>query len=200
LVQQSDRKRIIMKAVYEMSNTDRELLRTRITTVRKNNLLMEISQCVAMLLRGDSKMRGVLPQDLDKIVKFTKLFLSWWLADNYLHKKVEKLQLEELARCLEEKSEDPDIFYNWVNHILTNTFSKEALAKPHAPSQAEIIVISDSDDDAPKPKSTPAPRRMQTKGTPSVKRIPPASNAPASQHNRTPRKSPTAQERAIVID
>lgn len=204
LVQQSDRKRIIMKAIYEMSNVERELLRTRIMTVRKKNLLMEILQCVAMLLRGDNKMKGVLPRDLDKIMKFTKLFFSWWLADNYLQKTVEKWQLEELVQCFEEKSEDSDTFYNWINHVLENTFSREALAKPYAPSQAEIIVISDSDDDAPKskpkPKSTPAPRRMQTQDTPPVKRTPSLTNTPVSQHSRASRKNTTVQESTIVID
>ncbi|KAF2715156.1 hypothetical protein K504DRAFT_335143, partial [Pleomassaria siparia CBS 279.74] len=146
LVQKHDRKRIVMKIIYEMTSSDREILRTRIMTVRKQNLLMEIPLCVAMLLRGENKIQGVLPRDLVKIVNFTKLFLSWWLCGNYFQEEAEQWQVEELAQCLDDRDTDESEFYYWVHHILENTFSKEALAKPSAPSQAEIIVIDSSDD------------------------------------------------------
>jgi hypothetical protein len=154
---------------------------------------MEIPRCVAMLLRDDNKIHGILPRDLEKIKNFTKLFLSWWLADNYLYKDVKKWRLEELAQCLNEKSEDPEIFYNWVHHVLENTFSKEALANPRTPSQAEIITISDSDDDPPKSKlkPTPAPREKQT---------PTTINIAATQQNRAPQKGPTTQETITISD
>lgn len=167
LVNTMDRKRIVMKIIQEMNGDDRETLRTRITTVRKQNLLMEMPHCVAMLLRGDKKIQGVLPRDLPKIVSFTRLFLSWWLADNYFRQEAEEWRLEELAQCLEEKSPDPEVFYNWVREIFEKTFSKEALTKPTAPSQSEIIVISDSDDEAP--KLTPAPRKKRAQGSQLVK-------------------------------
>jgi hypothetical protein len=194
LREQSDRKRIVMKVIHEMSNNDRETLRTRVTTVRKQNLLMEIPRCVAMLLRDDNKIQGILPRDLEKIKNFTRLFLSWWLADNYLYKDVKKWRLEELAQCLNEESKDPDIFYDWVNHVLANTFSKEALASPHAPSQAEIIMISDSDDDPPtlKLKPTPTARKKRTSL--------PTSNVPTTQRNRAPQRSPATQGTITITD
>jgi hypothetical protein len=148
LVSSADRKRIVMKALQEMPSTDRELIRTRIHTVRKPNLLLEITACVAMLLRADNKIQGYLARDVVKIVKFTNLFLCWWLAGDYFSsgKEVPEWRLRELAACLAEGVEDPGIFCDWLRYVLDHTFSQEALDKLWAPSQAEIICISDDDE------------------------------------------------------
>ncbi|KAF2254111.1 hypothetical protein BU26DRAFT_236036 [Trematosphaeria pertusa] len=161
LIDKVDRKRIVMKVMHELAATDREMIRTRVKSVKKQNLLMEIPACIDMLLKKEKKMQGVLPRDLPKILTFTKLFLSWWLADNYFTKEATEFRLEELTEALDAGCPDPEIFYDWVCHILDNTFSKEALKSPHAPSQAEIIVISDDEDDAP-----PAPQSTRNRATP----------------------------------
>jgi hypothetical protein len=114
-------------------------------------------------------MPGVLPRDLSKIITCTKLFLSWWLADNYFQKEATEWRLTELSECLEEGSEDPQIFYDWVRYVLANTFSPKALSTPFAPSQAEIIAISDDEVEAPRRKSTqPLRRRWPPVNTPRV--------------------------------
>ncbi|KAF2637796.1 hypothetical protein P280DRAFT_377279, partial [Massarina eburnea CBS 473.64] len=146
LVAKRDRPRIVMKILHEVSSEDREMIRTRLNELRKQTLLKEIRYCVHMFIRGEAKIPGVLPRDLAKVVTCTKFFLCWWLADNYFKKTAPEWRLEELSQCLESGSEDIGIFYDWVRYILANTFSKEALRKPFAPSQAEIITISDDDD------------------------------------------------------
>ncbi|PSN70906.1 hypothetical protein BS50DRAFT_570342, partial [Corynespora cassiicola Philippines] len=143
LTRNTDRKRIVMKAIQEIDATDREMLRTRVNTVKKRHLLTEIAKCAAMMVRGESRMRGVLPRDNYKIVVFTKLFLCWWMADNAFKRETPQRRLEELLQCLEDGSTDPGIFYDWVRYVFAHTFSEEALSTPHLPSQAEVIVIDD---------------------------------------------------------
>ena len=147
LVAKADRKRIIMKVVHGMRAEDRELIRTRVDSVRKQDLLMEILPCVNMLSRRETKMRGVLPKDTYKIVAFTRLFLCWWLTGDFFNEEEPtEWRLEELADTLESGCADLDLFYYWIRHILSNTFSENALKTPDIPSQAEIIVISDDED------------------------------------------------------
>jgi hypothetical protein len=149
LIAKADRKRIVMKVVHKMPAGDRELIRTRVQTVRKQDLLAEVAPCVTMLLRGEKRMRGVLQRDTYKIVAFTRLFLCWWMADDYFnsHKKEPtEWQLEELAGNLEDGCTDLEYCYNWVRHILENTFNQEALRTPGKPSQPEVIEISSDED------------------------------------------------------
>ncbi|CAO2649361.1 Nn.00g067460.m01.CDS01 [Neocucurbitaria sp. VM-36] len=151
LVDSQDRKRIVSKVVSELDVEDRDLIRTRLKHVGKLNMLKEIPACLEMLSRGQSKMQGVLPRDLPKIVTFTRLFLSWWLCDDYFRQEPHRWQLEELLQCLQEGSPDPETFCDYVNTIMTTTFSAEALRHPERPSQAEIIEISDDDEPASRP-------------------------------------------------
>ncbi|KAF2680677.1 hypothetical protein K458DRAFT_421354 [Lentithecium fluviatile CBS 122367] len=147
LVAKADRKRIIMKIIYEMSAENRELIRTRVGSVRKKDLLGEIPACVHMWLKKETKMPGILQKDTYKIVAFAKLFLCWWRAGNYFNNEnPTEWHLEELAESLDAGCPDPQIFYDWLRHILANTFSKEALKTPGIPSQAEYIIISDDED------------------------------------------------------
>jgi hypothetical protein len=147
LVARADRKRIIMKVVHELSVEDRELIRERLKLVRKQDLLVEILPCVKMMSKGEARMRGVLQKDTYKIVAFTKLFLCWWLAGNYFNsKEPSEWRLEELSDTLESGCADLEYFYSWLQYILAHTFSEKALETPDAPSQAEIIVISDDED------------------------------------------------------
>lgn len=149
LVMNKDRKRIVMKVISEMSAEDRETIRSRINNIPRANLFTEISGCIAMLeVEGNGKMKmpGVLPRDLPKIIAFTKLFLSWWTARNCFHADTKEWRPGDLSQALHAGSEDRHIFCDWVHHIFKNTFSMEALRKPLAPSQSEVIVISDDDD------------------------------------------------------
>ncbi|KAF2866544.1 hypothetical protein BDV95DRAFT_611599 [Massariosphaeria phaeospora] len=144
LLAKSDRKRIIMKIILEMKADDREMIRNRIGSVRKQNLLNEIRGCVHMLAKGHSRMSGVLPRDIPRIVMFTKLYLSWWFAKDVTRQDSEPHP--DILHCLEHGSQDLSIFYDWVFHVMGATFSQEALAKPGRPSQAEIIEISSDED------------------------------------------------------
>ena len=147
LVAKADRKRIVMKVVHGMGAEDRELIRTRVMLVQKKDLLMEISPCVNMWCRKETKMRGVLPKDTHKIVTFTKLFLCWWLSGDYFsEERIADWRMKEVAGNLEMGCPDLEYFYDWLRHILTNTFSEDALRTPKKPSQAEIVVISDDED------------------------------------------------------
>ncbi|KAF1957559.1 hypothetical protein CC80DRAFT_410799 [Byssothecium circinans] len=179
LVEKKDRKRIVMKAMQEMRWEDREMIRTRVKNIKKQNLLLEIPQCISMFIRGDKKIPGHLPAEMPKIITFTKLFLSWWLADDYFKKEATEWRLEELSECLDAGSEDPTIFYEWVRHILNNTFSLQALSKPCAPSQAEIICISD--DDEPRP-------------------VPPTRRKSASNRRRPVQRPPRTPPETIELD
>ncbi|KAH7122503.1 hypothetical protein B0J11DRAFT_489617 [Dendryphion nanum] len=165
-----DRKRILMKSISAMSSSDRETVRTRVANLKKKDALAEIPACIAMMIRGgdnnnnNSKMQGVLPRDSQKIIKFTNLFLCWWLADNYLEKRPSVERLKELAQCLESGAADQDIFYDYLKYILGHTFSTAALSTPLAPSQAEIVVIS-SDEDATPVRKMFSPRTPRSKRT-----------------------------------
>ena len=146
LVNAQDRKRIVSKVVHEMGTEDRELIRTRLRQVGKSNMTREIFACVGMLVKGESRMYGVLLRDLPKIVTFTRLFLSWWFCDNCFREQPSIWHLKELQQCLDDGSSDPRTFCNYLDTIMATTFSEEALRHPERPSQAEIIEISDDDE------------------------------------------------------
>lgn len=146
LEETQDRKRAVSRAVFEMNSTDREVMRQRLQKVGRANMIREIPACIDMFARGDKRMPGVLPQDLHKIIVLTRLFLCWWTCSNRLQQRATNKELEELASCLRQRSPDPAVFCDYVDTILSTTFSLSALNQPTQPSQAEIIEISDDDD------------------------------------------------------
>lgn len=146
LVATQDRKRVISKLVNNMDSQERESLRLRLRLVHNSDVFREISTCIRMLLSGESHMRGVHSKDLAEIIPLTKLFMSWWLCDNYILQEPSKLDMEQLSQCLNEGYSDLVTFYNYLTTIMTTTFNEDALMHPLRPSQAEIIVISDDDD------------------------------------------------------
>jgi hypothetical protein len=176
LVGMQDRKRIVTKAVQQMRENDRETIRSRLETVGKADLIREIPACVRMLAKRENKMHGVLPRDLPKIVLFTKLFLCWWLCNNYFGVEPSKWHLEELEQCLREGSPDPSTFFDYLNTVMNTTFSPVALRHPEQPSQAEIIEISDDDDE------------------------PPSQPALSQRKSHIPRPSASQQSTTIVLD
>ncbi|KAL1608432.1 hypothetical protein SLS60_003374 [Paraconiothyrium brasiliense] len=167
LVAAKDRKRIVMKVMLEMSRQERDMIHKRITALKKSNLLKEISTCIDMLYRKEQKMLGVLPSDLPKIKAITNFFLCWWLADDYMQKVPSDQQLHELVTELHQ-CDDLSTFYDWVYFILNRTFSEEAFRSAQAPSQDEIIVISDDDElkSARPPSRKQTPRRVQAQYIP----------------------------------
>ncbi|KAF1832795.1 hypothetical protein BDW02DRAFT_502139 [Decorospora gaudefroyi] len=147
LAENQDRKRVVSKAIHEMKVQDRELIRNRIRYVGKPSLVKEMGACVEMLRRGESKLQGVLPRDMPKIITFTNLFLSWWFCRNYTRQQgASRRDLGELKQCMEDGSAETGIFYDYVSTVMGTTFSPQALQHPERPSQAEIIEISDDDD------------------------------------------------------
>ncbi|KAF2819112.1 hypothetical protein CC86DRAFT_375290 [Ophiobolus disseminans] len=170
LVATQDRKRIVTKALLEMKVDDRETIRGRLSTVGKADMIREIPACIRMLAKNETKMQGVLARDMPKIVTFTRLFLCWWLCDNYFRAEPSKWRLEDLERCIEDGSPDPSTFCDYLSTIMTTTFCFEALRQPDQPSQAEIIDIS-SDDDEPAPK--PATQRRSQMQRPQGLQRPP---------------------------
>lgn len=158
LEETNDRKRAVSKAIYELSPTDRETIRQRLRRVGSAKMVREIPVCVSMLSRDATKMPGILPQDLAKIVTFTRLFVCWWLCGNYFQKEIPQTDLMELDEHLQSDSSDVSVFCNYVDTVLQTTFSRKALSCPTKPSQAEIIEISDDDDKLP----TKPPRRRKT--------------------------------------
>lgn len=149
LIETQDRKRIVSKAVLEMNSEDREMIRIRLKFVGKTNMMKEIHACVVMLVAKESRMQGVLPRDVAKILIFTRLFLCWWMCHKYSTAEPSAWRLEELARCLEEGNlPDPAIFCDYLSTIMSTTFSEEALKHPEQPSQREVInLISDDEDE-----------------------------------------------------
>jgi len=146
LVEHLDRKRVVSKVIHEMKFSDREVIRNRIRLVGKTNLIKEIRACISMLYRRETKLQGVLPRDMPKILAFTKLFLSWWFCSNYFQEpEASKKDLEELRRCMDSGAAETSTFYDYVYTIMGTTFSEKALQHPDQPSQAEIIEISDDD-------------------------------------------------------
>lgn len=172
LVDTRDRKRIVTKALNEMQGEDRETVRNRLRTVGKVDMIREIPACIRMLAKKETKMPGVLARDMPKIVTFTRLFLCWWLCDNYIHLETSKWRLEELEQRLQEGSLDPSTFCDYLNVIMATTFSTEALQNPEQPSQAEIIEISDDDEPPSPPPATqrnfPAHRSQRTQQPPTI--------------------------------
>jgi hypothetical protein len=147
LISTQDRKRIVTKALLELPASSRETIRARLRTVGKADLVREIPACIHMLARNETKLHGVLPRDMPKIVTFTKLFLCWWLGDNYFRVEPLKWQLDELQRCLADGSPDPGTFCDFLDTVMRTTFSLDALRHPELPSQREIIEISDDDEE-----------------------------------------------------
>ncbi|KAJ8108758.1 hypothetical protein OPT61_g7949 [Boeremia exigua] len=145
LKETQDRKRVVSKAIYELSSADREMIRQKLHGVGRANMVREIHASVDMLLRGDRKLPGVLPKDTSKIITFANLFLCWWLCDNYFQKEPSQSDLAELASCLRQGSSDPATFCVYVDVVLSTTFSHAALNRATQPSQAEIIEISDDE-------------------------------------------------------
>jgi hypothetical protein len=148
LVATQDRKRIVTKALQEMKWDDRETIRKRLKTVGKADMVREVPACISMLARRETKMQGVLPRDMPKIITFTRLFLCWWLCDNYFSVEPSKWHLDELQWCLEQGSPDPSTFCDYLVKVMTTTFSPEALGYSGRPSQAEVIDISSDDEEA----------------------------------------------------
>ncbi|KAF2999209.1 hypothetical protein E8E13_000603 [Curvularia kusanoi] len=146
LEETQDRKRAVSKAIHELNPIDRENIRQRLQKVGRANMIREIPACIDMLSCGATRMRGVLPQDLGKILTFTRLFLCWWLCGNYLQNAAPKADLLELQGCLQHDASDLSIFCDYVDTVLQTTFSVDALSYPTRPSQAEIIEISDDDE------------------------------------------------------
>jgi hypothetical protein len=161
LVAARDRKRIVIKALQEMREEDRETIRSRLKTVGTTELIREIPTCIKMLIKKETKIPGVLPRDMPKILTFTRLYLSWWLCDNYFRLEPTQWGLKELEQCYQKGSPDPSTFCDYLNKIMTTTFSPLALQTPDQPSQAEIIEISDDDDDQPHRPSTWTKRNAQ---------------------------------------
>ncbi|KAF1933554.1 uncharacterized protein M421DRAFT_37469, partial [Didymella exigua CBS 183.55] len=152
LEETQDRKRAVSRAIYEMTSTDREVMRQRLQKVGRKHVIREIPACIDMLARGDKRLPGILPQDLPKIVIFTRLFLCWWLCGDFLHRDASVEELEELTNNLRQRSPDPSTFCGYIDTVLSTTFSPKALSEPAQPSQAEIIEISD-DNEPPAPDS-----------------------------------------------
>lgn len=147
LMEHLDRKRVVSKAISELRADDRELIRNRVWLVGKMASIREIAACVEMLRTGESKLLGVLPRDMPKILIFTNLFLSWWFCRNYFKgPKASKQDLKELKSCIEDGSAETNTFYDYVHTVMGTTFSEDALQHPERPSQAEVIEISDDDD------------------------------------------------------
>lgn len=162
-----DRKRIVTKVVRDMPAADRDIVRQRLATVEKADILREIPVCVQMLANSETRMHGVLPRDLAKIKVFARLFLSWWLCDNYFRAEPSEWDLNELQKCLEEQSPDPSAFYDYVLKIMNTTFSAEALEHPTRPSQAEVIDLISDDDESPTQSRQPQRRSQPRQRRPS---------------------------------
>jgi hypothetical protein len=146
LVEHLDRKRVVSKVIQEMKFNDREVIRSRIRIVGKTNLIKEIRACIGMLCKGETKLQGVLPRDMPKILTFTKLFLSWWFCSNYFHQaEASQKELKELKELMDNGGVETSTFYDYVSTIMGTTFSEKALQHPDQPSQVEIIEISDDD-------------------------------------------------------
>ncbi|KAF1971784.1 hypothetical protein BU23DRAFT_555621 [Bimuria novae-zelandiae CBS 107.79] len=168
LIASKDRKRIIMKVFLDMNQQEREMIRSRIKAVRKANLLREIRDCINMIYQKEERILGVLTSDLPKIKAVTSFFLCWWLAGNYMNKAPTDEQLHELVSELSER-DDLETFYHWVHLLLHKTFTEEAFRNAHAPSEEEVIVISD-DERPPAPSSH---RKVQAKRPRPAQRVPP---------------------------
>jgi hypothetical protein len=147
LVRTQDRERAVSKAILEMSSERRETVRIRLRILGRAKIIRETTACIAMLVRGDQRMPGVLPRDSQKIVTLTTLFLCWGLSQNCFHKTPNKETLEGFAQHLERDSSDLTRFYEYLNAILITTFNPDALEHLEQPSQAEVITISDDEDD-----------------------------------------------------
>jgi hypothetical protein len=147
LVEMQDRKRVVSKAVHEMNSEKREMIRIRLRILGRVQIIREIIPCVDMLVRGDTRMPGVLPRDSVKIIALTTLFLCWGLCENCFQKTPTQGKLKELAQRLDQDYSDLDAFCEYLNTILTTTFSPDAVQRPERPPQAEAIVISDDEED-----------------------------------------------------
>ncbi|KAF1915730.1 hypothetical protein BDU57DRAFT_518853 [Ampelomyces quisqualis] len=149
LINSMDRKRIVTKALSEMPPTNLETIRTRLSAVGRTGMMREIPACIVMFARHETKISGVLQRDMNKIIPFTRLFLCWWLCDNYFAVEASKADLHDVHAALQRGMADSRTFCDYVSKVMSTTFSRHALAHPEQPSQAEIIPISDDEGDTP---------------------------------------------------
>ncbi|KAF2736945.1 hypothetical protein EJ04DRAFT_510674 [Polyplosphaeria fusca] len=139
LVDSQDRKRIVLKVLREMTEEERDIIRVRLQ-IRRQGLLNELAACTRMMSNKSQRMPGVMPDDTFKVVMWTKLFLSWWLGDNYMKKQPDQEQLRELLACLRTSMRDPEIFHGWVVHAMENTFRKGSYNWKAGPPPAAVII------------------------------------------------------------
>lgn len=156
LVDTKDRKRVVSKAVYEMTPEARETIRARLNDVDKQHLLRDIHACIVMLCCGEASIPGVDNGDLPKIKALTRLFLCWWLCNNYVLREPSREELHGLLEDILEDDSDLGIFYDYLRTIMMTTFSAEALQHPNRPSQYETIDISSDEYEPPLGSQTKA--------------------------------------------
>ncbi|KAF2750422.1 hypothetical protein M011DRAFT_465178 [Sporormia fimetaria CBS 119925] len=159
-----DRKRIIMKCLQEAPAPTRESIGARVRVVRRDALIQEIKTCVSTFLDSGYPLATPDPNYTAAgtgAIYFTKLFLSWWLADDYFNsgKAADRVRLVELRGFLQNGVDDPAVFCGWVTFVMDRTFSKEALKNVSRLSQQEVIVISSDDEDA-RPQASHKKRRV----------------------------------------
>jgi hypothetical protein len=146
LVEHLDRKRVVSKVIQELKSNDRETICGRVQNIGKTSLIREMRACVNMLCKRETKLNGILPRDMPKILTFTTLFLSWWFCCNYSKgPEASNRDLGDLRDCMDDGTAETSTFYDYVYTIMRTTFSEQALRHPDQPSQAEIIEISDDD-------------------------------------------------------
>lgn len=142
LIEDKDRKRIVMKVFVDMGRAGQNMVRSRFRAVKKPNLLEEIRRCIDAEHRKEARIQGVLPSDMPKILVVKRFFFCWWFADDFMQKTPTEEQLDELVTELPH-CEDLAIFYDWVYYLIHKNLSIRAFHKRHAPSDAEVIVLSD---------------------------------------------------------
>ncbi|KAF2463726.1 uncharacterized protein BDR25DRAFT_347059 [Lindgomyces ingoldianus] len=153
--------RTLLKLLYEMGEAGRTMLRNRISQISRDSLMREIKRCVTMFAEGENKMEGILRDDLTKIIKLTKLFLSFYLRGNYSEQDVADDDMRELQEVLKDGLDfDLGCFFDLTEQFLgtifqqtPNSASSQAQSRAIPLAHTEIITISSDDaDERPNPK------------------------------------------------
>ncbi|ORY17658.1 P-loop containing nucleoside triphosphate hydrolase protein [Clohesyomyces aquaticus] len=146
--------RILLKLLFDMGSTGRSMLSTRISQISRSTLIREIRRCVEMFSRQEDKMEGVLRDDLIKIITMTKLFLSFYLIDDFSEKAVTEVDLAEINGV--DLDFDLRSFFEFTEKYLRSIFARQVAATPTKLSQV-ITISSDDDSEAPRPKRQKKP-------------------------------------------
>lgn len=117
LEQQDDRKRLVMRLLFGISNTLYGKILHRTLSVSRASFENDMKQALNMIDKQQRKIQGVEPQDLEKIVDITRLFMCWTTClRQCFWKRLDKLSTES-HETLNSFATNFDPYYKFLRSV-----------------------------------------------------------------------------------